>query len=86
MLILLLFNSVISLAYVVRWYMMDDAPLSLGSTEVGGSRVQVKGTMSTLIISALYGFFWLPILVFNCCVPKRHRMTLSWTKRDTMLP
>lgn len=77
LLALLVVNIVVSLGYLSACAKSDAPYLILG--DVTNHRgYQVNGRVRMTIAGALYGFFWLPIVIYNLCSPKKRKFHLGW--------
>ena len=72
----LTFNIVVSIGYLLACVNSDAKYIVLGAADDAGYKIYGHKRMT--LCAAVYGFFWIPVILYNVCAPRSRKIHLIW--------
>lgn len=76
--VLAILNLTVAIGCVLGTYCTHAEAIRLG----GQPGIRVRGRVWMLIVTAVYGFFGVPIWIYNLVAPRRYKFYIEWEESN----
>ena len=72
-------NFTVAIGCVLGTYSTHAYAIHVGDV---GAGFKVRGRVLMLIVTAVYGFFWIPIWIYNLVAPRKYKFQIDWEESN----